>query len=235
MHVNIRVLKDSAFVELLRQSLLAANPLASSDEIQPFISQLDVIADDGFPTYFWNAFDNMRRLKLGLTSFSRSNPVDASLWSSLEVLLYKSKADYTMFFREIAAAADASSQEKAFEVISKTFLEDIDSALKSEWMKWLSIYINRIIAEGQQSDVRRRSQDGVNPKYVLRNWMSVKAYESAEKGDFGLVDELHELLCDPYEARGAASNTAELQDKWYRTTPQWARNLPGCSFFSCSS
>ena len=42
-----------------------------------------------------------------------------------------------------------------------------------------------------------------NPKYILRNWMAAEAYEAAERGDFGPVREVHQLLCNPYEEQVA--------------------------------
>lgn len=107
-------------------------------------------------------------------------------------------------------------------------------------------------SEGMDRTARRRVQDLANPKYVLRNWMSALAYErcgplaalhsnvtnhlllglcrAAEHGDHSVIHELAALLERPYEEQ-----SAQMQDKWYRSTPPWAQNLPGVAFMSCSS
>ncbi len=41
--------------------------------------------------------------------------------------------------------------------------------------------------------------DAVNPKYVLRNYMSQLAIDDADKGDYALIDELFQLLKKPYD------------------------------------
>ena len=71
--------------------------------------------------------------------------------------------------------------------------------------------------------------DLVNPKYVLRNWMAQLAIDKAEKGDFSLVNELHELLKSPYDEQN------EMEEAWFVKRPEWARNRVGCSMLSCSS
>lgn len=60
--------------------------------------------------------------------------------------------------------------------------------------------------------------------------MGTIAYERAEEGDFSVIEELQTLLADPY-----AEHDEEMTRKWYTRTPQWAKSLPGVSFFSCSS
>ena len=69
----------------------------------------------------------------------------------------------------------------------------------------------------------------INPKYVLRNWMAQLAIDDAEKGDYGLVEQLYELLKNPYEEQDS------MEEKWYSKRPEWARNRVGCSMLSCSS
>ena len=38
----------------------------------------------------------------------------------------------------------------------------------------------------------------VNPKYVLRNYMAQLAIDEADKGDYGLIDELFQILNQLY-------------------------------------
>ena len=47
--------------------------------------------------------------------------------------------------------------------------------------------------------------DRSNPRYILRNWMAVEAYEAAERGDYGPVAAVHKLLCNPYDDQAICS------------------------------
>ena len=68
-----------------------------------------------------------------------------------------------------------------------------------------------------------------NPKYVLRNWMAQLAIDAAEKEDYSVAMEIHELLKKPYEEQ------SDYEDKWFKKRPEWARHRVGCSMLSCSS
>ena len=59
--------------------------------------------------------------------------------------------------------------------------------------------------------------------------MAQLAIDDAEKGDYGLVEQLYELLKNPYEEQDT------MEEKWYSKRPEWARNRVGCSMLSCSS
>ena len=111
--------------------------------------------------------------------------------------------------------------------------------LSEAWASWLRSYLHRIRTEGRDPATRRREQDLTNPKYVLRNWMAVLASEQAAQGDPSLVHELQELFLDPYgreESEGEGGRAKEERRKqWFQKTPVWARQMPGCEFFSCSS
>ena len=75
---------------------------------------------------------------------------------------------------------------------------------------------------------RKNNMDAVNPKYVLRNYMSQMAIDAADKGDYSLINELHELLKNPYSEQPDS-------EKWFAKRPEWARTKVGCSMLSCSS
>jgi len=58
--------------------------------------------------------------------------------------------------------------------------------------------------------------------------MAQLAIDAADKGDYNLIDELFNLLKNPYSEQ-------KEQEKWFVKRPEWARNKVGCSMLSCSS
>ena len=56
----------------------------------------------------------------------------------------------------------------------------------------------------------------------------LRLIEAAEKEDYSLINELHELLKHPYDEQSE-------NEKWFAKRPDWARNKVGCSMLSCSS
>ena len=58
--------------------------------------------------------------------------------------------------------------------------------------------------------------------------MAQLAIDAANNEDYSILEELYELLKNPY------SEQTE-QEKWYAKRPDWARDKIGCSRLSCSS
>ncbi|MEM7469668.1 MAG: hypothetical protein AAF387_22690, partial [Pseudomonadota bacterium] len=69
-----------------------------------------------------------------------------------------------------------------------------------------------------------------NPKYVLREWMVAPAYQQAAAGDYALINELQDVLTQPY-----AEQSKDVEDKYYQLKPQQFFELGGVSHYSCSS
>ena len=177
--------------------------------------------------------------KLGLTGDSAAIvsevEVDALL-DQLDTVLQLVETDMTLFFRRLADVAvtqDALGQASDT-VLVQPLLEAYytPSELRGEALSgvanWLRRYIRRSLDEKVDSDERRLKMNSVNPKYVLRNYMAQLAIERVEQGDSSVINELLEVLRQPYAEQPAA-------EKYAQKRPDWARNRPGCSMLSCSS
>ena len=70
----------------------------------------------------------------------------------------------------------------------------------------------------------------VNPKYSLREWLVVPAYQQAAAGNYSLIRELQEVMTQPY-----AEQTKDVEGKYYRLKPSEFFELGGSSHLSCSS
>ena len=166
----------------------------------------------------------MMKSKLGL---SISDVDDLQLIQRLEDNLQLVETDMTIFFRKLSDFTDA---ESSLLLIEKAFydFENISNEVKDNWNLWFKKYANRLQKELISSEERKQKMDAVNPKYVLRNYMSQMAIDEADKGNYTLIDALFQLLKKPYE-------TQPEQEKWFSKRPEWARNKVGCSMLSCSS
>ena len=69
-----------------------------------------------------------------------------------------------------------------------------------------------------------------NPKYTLREWHLVKAYQEAQNGNYEPVNELQNIMTKPYEEQ-----TKEIEEKYYIKKPSDFFGIAGISHVSCSS
>ena len=114
-------------------------------------------------------------------------------------------------------------------VLSEAALEEVGGwpeAHRSAWLEWANTYWARVRAE-DDAEGRKASMRNANPKYILRNWMAMEAYDAAARGDYAIVQELYGVLSKPYDDQGA-----EVAARWATTTPQWARGRAGLAFLS---
>ena len=151
------------------------------------------------------------------------NKQDYILIQSLETNLSLTETDMTIFFRLLATANNIEDCKEAFYKP-----EELKGEIVTEWQVWFELYTERLQQQGLSNNVKIENMNKVNPKYVLRNYMSQLAIEAAEKEDYNLINELFEILQNPY-------NEQPNHQKWFAKRPDWAKQKIGCSMLSCSS
>ena len=68
------------------------------------------------------------------------------------------------------------------------------------WVSWLKLYQLRLQKESDHSQSRRITMMNLaNPKYILRNYLVDQAIQKAEKGDYNEIQQLLDVLTDPYD------------------------------------
>jgi uncharacterized protein YdiU (UPF0061 family) len=166
----------------------------------------------------------MMKSKLGLFT---SDEEDIKLIQNLEDNLQLVETDMTIFFRNLSNFSD---EKTGLQLIKESFydFENISDQVIKNWNLWFKKYDERLQIERVSSEERKEKMDAVNPKYVLRNYMSQLAIDEADKGNYALIDELFQLLKNPYAEQPE-------NEKWFVKRPEWARNKVGCSMLSCSS
>lgn len=195
-----------------------------------------------YHTEYPEKYTAMMREKLGL---QLALDTDIQLIADLEKNLQASEIDMTIFFRNLTQV----SKEENYEVENAFFAfdeaevpsersrrvkaafykpEEITGSVLSNWETWFSIYQKRLSQE-RRTDAERASQmNRVNPKYVLRNYISQLVIDEANKGNYELLEEIHTVLEHPYDEQPE-------YEHWFARRPEWARNKVGCSMLSCSS
>lgn len=79
------------------------------------------------------------------------------------------------------------------------------------WLRWLDRYGTRLAAEarvGADNGKRVAVMNSTNPKFVLRQWVAQYAIAEAEKGNFTAVQQVLEVLQQPYSDKSSAELAA---------------------------
>jgi uncharacterized protein YdiU (UPF0061 family) len=203
------------------QPLVASYPEA--------IKKLDEIRT-GFATVMQEQMGKMWAAKLGLATFN------AKLSSELETLMVQTQVDYTIFFRELSSVPDDIGPLKKSFYRSASYNSDPEG-MDKRWSEWLVTWRSLVDSTTDASTNLSRSRDElseqmklVNPKYSLREWFVVPAYQQASQGNYSLVRELQDVMTQPY-----AEQSQEMEDKYYRLKPLEFFEAGGLSHYSCSS
>lgn len=196
----------------------ALRPLLTGDP--DALQQLDQIQVD-FPKVMQEQMEKMWTAKLGLDAFDRS------LFSELVTLMMQTPVDYILFFRELSSVPDDIEPLKKSFYKSRACAADPKSFDK-RWSDWLAKWKSHIRSGSRETLSSQMKQ--VNPKYSLREWFVVPAYQQAAKGDYALLHELQDVMTQPY-----AEQSDKVEEKYYRLKPREYFELGGTSHLSCSS
>ncbi len=192
----------------------ALKPLLASEP-----AALEKLADiqSEFSAVMENKLTSMWVSKLGLEEF------EPDLFIQLLQLMVKTSVDYTLFFRELSSIPDGVSD------LRKSFYKEPTDELNEEWNQWFQTWRGLVERRGNLTEISA-TMKRINPKYTWREWLVVPAYQQAMEGNYALVEELQEVLNQPYDEQ---SN--EVEDKYYQLRPEEFFWAGGVSHYSCSS
>lgn len=201
----------------------ALQPLLTSH--QNYLQQLDEIRN-GFSKVMQTQMEKMWTAKLGLSAF------DVELFNELVTLMVQTPVDYTIFFRELSMVPDDIVPLK------KSFYESPTSeGMDKRWSEWL---IKWKLLSGSSTNVNTTASHSckelskqmrlVNPKYSLREWFVMPAYQQATERNYSLARELQDVITQPY-----AEQSKDVEEKYYKLKPSELFEVGGLSYYSCSS
>ncbi|NNC79457.1 MAG: YdiU family protein [Acidimicrobiales bacterium] len=185
-------------------------------------------AIDGYVTRFRAGYQRMFAGKLGLVEWDTER--DEPLMVDLLALLTDAETDMTLFFRGLAEVPIDGSADDRFEPLRNSFYvpDQVTAVVRDAWDEWLARYAERVQADGTSDAERKAAMNAVNPIYVMRNYLAQLAIDQATDGDFTGVNELLDVMRNPYTEQPGREQYAEKR-------PDWARTRVGCSMLSCSS
>ena len=205
------------------------NILQLANAIYPLVKNAAPFEEilQSFEKNFEQRYMHMYRQKLGLKV---EHEDDYLLVDSLNKVMLLTETDMTLFFRTLSTVKKGQSSEQVLIDFMHVFYqpEAIIGDIKSAWEEWFNNYLGRLSIEHLDDNERMKDMHQMNPKYVLRTYMAQLAIESAENGDYSLLNELYLLLQNPYDEQPD-------MEKWYVKRPDWAKEKIGCSMLSCSS
>lgn len=175
---------------------------------------------EGFPQLMNDSVAQVFVTKLGLPDAAAAE----GLVQPLLQLMHETRVDYTVFFRELSHLPESAEQLRSSFYLSP----DVDD---KAWDGWLQDWRTALQLDEARTPERVAAQmKRANPKFILREWHLVPAYQQAAKGDCSLVRELQSVMTQPY-----AEQDEQTERKYYRLKPAELFGMGGVSHMSCSS
>jgi len=222
---------------------VAVSPLLAdnSDGEKKSLERLQKLLED-FPNVMNAAVQHTFSLKMGLKKY------DPHLYESLMKTMNSTpdvSVDWTIFWRKLSHIPKEGSELRDAFYDNATGEKNANSNVAfdfaaAEWTKWLVQWYDVLKKENLDSsssanlnlEAVSSKMKGVNPKYVPREWMLIKAYRDAtDLSDFNEIHALQQL----FDGNPYAEQSSEMEAKYYKKMDQDLRKLGGYSIMSCSS
>lgn len=166
---------------------------------------------------FETGYRQMRACKLGLENYQ--GPQDLELFSILDQLLQKARADYCVFYRFL--------EELDPDLIRRSFLEP--QGTEEPLKQFFELYLKRLNQEEQGPEQRRARMQKTNPSRIPRNWQLLELIRKLEQDPSSQdLSTAMQFWRNPYQALSIEESLRQIP------TPE-QRNQPGASQLSCSS
>jgi len=193
-----------------------------ANSLYPLIEETEPLEAilNGFQQRYQQQWLEMMASKLGLVNLEQG---DQALFERLEVLLAQVETDMTIFYRRLA------NDDLSVDNFNDAYYQDgLDEEYRASMTTWLHDYSDRRAQDNLDRDERIKAMNSVNPLYVFRNYLAQLAIDKAEAGDYSMVNELLDVLRNPYKLQ-------EGKESYSEKRPDWAKTKVGCSMLSCSS
>ena len=184
-----------------------------AEALLPLIQDIDA-TKNALETYrevYSQAFLHEFGAKLGLDELTVTEN-DRPLIHQLLRLLSEEKIDYTWFWQQLAQTLKTNNASHARDLFIHRENFDVWHALYLQRLQ--SLDLNNVLSTMGKS----------NPRYILRNHLAQIAIEKAQLGDYSEINQLLEVLQNPYQIHS-------LYDDYARPAPAWAGSIE----ISCSS
>jgi protein adenylyltransferase len=170
-------------------------PLFSDDKDQAIEQAQSVLAE--FPSKFTAAYQSGLRQKIGLFT---ARDGDEALVQDLLDAMAKNKADFTLTFRGLSAAAEDAARDQD----ARTHFAD-----PIAYDEWVARWRQRTAEEPQTPAERAAMMRAVNPAFIPRNHRIEAVIQAAvARDDYAPFEELIAVLAKPYEEQPAFADYA---------------------------
>src|SRR5262249_31396201 len=142
-----------------------------------------------FAAIFEAAYTGVMRAKLGLLPRAENDESDRALAAGLLERLALSAVDYTVFFRELCAAAEDPSADAR---VAALFAEP------HTFHAWAESWRHRMLDDAITPAARASAMRRANPAFIPRNHRVEQAITAAMGGDFEPFETMVRVLASPY-------------------------------------
>ncbi len=208
------------------------NLMQLANALYPLVGEAEPLqaALDGYVPCFEEKWSVMMAAKLGLPGLE--SEADRELATGVLEVLRLVETDMTVFWRRLATVDTAESVDPAERIapLADAYYtpDEVTDEHRSATSEFVERYAARLRALGIADAARAETMNRVNPKYVLRNYLTQLAIDAATGGRPEAIGELLDVMRRPYDDQPDRESYAALR-------PDWARTRVGCSQLSCSS